>query len=137
MRNNFLGVLKFLQIKEGGLNFWGEPILQNVSIIWSLLLYFNLKSSMHTNSSSFTAFQFILHDSGVLFSAFSNLDKWKRGDLISGWNQICRMSDLFGLFFCISVFKSFYTRILHHSLDFTTFCINQADFFQSPEFSTN
>ena len=30
----------------GGPNLWGEPILQKVIIIWSLLLYFNFKSCM-------------------------------------------------------------------------------------------
>ena len=79
-----------------GPNFWGEPIFQNVRIMWSPLLYFNLKSSMDPNSSSFIAFQCILHDSGVHFSWFSNLYKLKKGDLISGGNQFCRMSELFG-----------------------------------------
>ena len=83
-RSTFLRVLKFLQIKEGGPNFWGEPILQNVWIIWSPLLYFNFKSFMDPNSSSFIRFQCILHDSGVLFSEPWNFYKLKRGDLISG-----------------------------------------------------
>ena len=39
----FLRVFKFLQIKEGGPNFLGEPILQKIWIIWFALLYFNLK----------------------------------------------------------------------------------------------
>ena len=163
LRSTFLRVLKFLQIKVGGANFWGEPILQNVWIIWSPLLYFNLKSSMDPNSvslirfqsilhelgrlsseswnffklkkgepilqnvwiiwspilyfnfkslldpnySSFIRFQCILYDSRVLLSGFSILYKLKRGDLISGWNQFCRMSELFGLPFCISILKVF------------------------------
>ena len=36
--STFLTVLKFLQIKDGGPNLLGEPILQNVWIIWSPLL---------------------------------------------------------------------------------------------------
>ena len=37
----------------------------------------------HPNSSSFIIFQWVLHDSLVLFSVFSNFLKLKRGDLIS------------------------------------------------------
>ena len=65
---------------------WGEPILQNGWIIWSLLLYFNFKNLRDPNSSSSSRFQCILHDSAVLFSVFSNFLKLKRGDLIS-WGE--------------------------------------------------
>ena len=106
-RSTFLRVFKFVQIKEGGPNFWGEPILQNVWIIWSPLLYFNLKSSMDPNSLSFIRFQSILHESGRLFSESWNFYKLKRRDLISGGNQFCRMSELFGPSFCISILKVF------------------------------
>ena len=75
--------MKFLQIKEGGSNIWDEPILQSVWIIWSPLLYFNLKSFSDPSSRSFNRFQSILYDSGVPFSGFSNFYKLKRGDLIS------------------------------------------------------
>ena len=83
-RSTFLRVLKFLQIKDGGPNFWGEPILQNFWIIWCPLLYFNFTSFLDPNSSSFTTFQCILYDSGVLFSQSWNFYKLKMGDLISG-----------------------------------------------------
>ena len=82
-RSTFRRVLKFVQIKEGGANFWGEPILQNVWIIWSPVLYFNLKSSMVPNSSAFIRFQSILHESGRLFSEAWNFYKLKWGDPIS------------------------------------------------------
>ena len=95
-RSTSVRVFKFLQIKEGGPNFWGEPILQNVWIIWSPLLYFNLKSSIDPNSSSFITFQSILHEPGRLFSESSNFYKLKWGYLICGGNQFCRMSELFG-----------------------------------------
>ena len=91
-----LRVFNFLRIKEGGPNYWGEPILQNVWIILSPLLYFNLETSMHRNSSSFIRFQSIVHEWGRLFSESWNFYKLKRGDLISGGNQFCRMSELFG-----------------------------------------
>ena len=77
--SSFLRILKFLHIKEGGPNFWGEPILQNVWIICSNLLYFNFKTFLDPNSSSFIRFQRILHDSGALFSEFWNCYKLKRG----------------------------------------------------------
>ena len=95
-RSTSLRVFKFVEMKEGGSNFWGEPILQNVWIILSPLLYFNLKSSIDPNSSSFIAFQCILHDSGVRFSESWNFQKSKSEDLISGENQFSRMSQLFG-----------------------------------------
>ena len=86
-RSTFRRVLKFVQVKERGANFWGEPILQNVWIIWSALLYFNVKIFLDPISSSFIIFQCILHGSGVLFEESWNLYKLKRGELISGGNQ--------------------------------------------------
>ena len=102
-----LGVVNFLQIKEGGSNFCGEPVLQKVWIIWFRLLYFNFKRFMETTSASFIRLQCILYDSGVLFSKYWNFYKLRRGSLISGGNQFCRMSELFGSLFCISIFKVF------------------------------
>ena len=136
-RRSSLRVFKFLQMKEGGLISGGEPILQNVWIIWSPLLYFNFKSFLDPNSSSFLRFQCILYYSGVLLSGFSNFYKLKRGVVISGGNQFCRVSELFGPPFYISILKVLSTQILHHSLDFSPFCMNQEDFSQSPQISTN
>ena len=136
-RSTFFRVLKFLQIKEGGPSFWWEPILQKVWIIWSPLLHFNFKSSKYPISSSFIRFQCILHDSGVLFSESWNFYKLKRGDLISVGNQFCRMSELFGPPFCISILKVLWTQFLCHSLDFNAFCMIQEYFSQSLEISTN
>ena len=136
-RSTFLRVLKFLQIKEGGPNFWGEPILQNVWIIWSPLLYFNFKSFLDPNSSPFISFQCILYDSGVLLSGFSNFYKLKRGDLISWGNQFCKMSELFGPPFWISILKILSSQILRRSLHIRPFWMNQEGFSQSPEISAN
>ena len=91
----------FYKLKRGDLISGGEPILQNVWIIWSPLLYFNFKSFLDPNSSSFIRFQCILYESGVLLSEFSNLYKLKSGDLISVGNQFFRISGLFGPPFCI------------------------------------
>ena len=136
-RSTFLRVLKFLQIKEGGPNFSGELILLKVWVIWTPLMYLNFKSFADQNSSSFIRFQCILHDWGVLFSESWNFNKLKKRDLISGGNQFCRNSELFGPFFCISILKVLQTQLLRHSLDFNAFCITQEYFSQSLEISTN
>ena len=136
-RSTSCRVLKFLQIKEGGPNFCGEPILQKVWIIGSAFLYFNFKSFMDPNSSPFIRFQCILHDIGVLFSVSWNLFKLKMGDLISGDNQFCSKSKLFGPPFCISILKVLLTQIHHHSIDFNPFCMIEGYFSQSLEMSKN
>ena len=122
-RSTFIRVFQFLQIKQGARNFWGEPILQKVWIIWFPLLHINFKRFVDPISSSFNRFQCFLHNSGVLFSEFWNFYKLKRGDLISGRKQFCRKSELFGLPFPVSVIKIFCAEILRHSLDFNPFCI--------------
>ena len=136
-RSTFLRVLKFIQIKDGVPNFWGEPILQKVWIIWFPLLYLNFKSFVGPNWLSFVRFHSILHDSGVRFSESWNFNKLKRGDLISWGNQFCRKSELFGPPFCISILKVLRTHILRHSLDSNTFCMIQEYVSQSLEISTN
>ena len=199
LRSTSLRVFKFVKIKEGGSNFWGEPILQNVWIIWCPLVYFNFKSFSYPHSASFISFKCILYDSGVLLSGFWSFYKLRRGDLISRgepilqnvwiiwspllyfsfksfldpnslpfigfqmhfvWfrgtsvrvskflqvkegdlisagNQFCRMSELFGHPFCISILKVLWTQLPRHSLDFSPLCMNDEDFSQSPEISTN
>ena len=129
--STFLRVLKFLQMKEGAPNFWGQPILHEVWIIWCPLLYFNFQSFLDPNLSSFVIFQCNLDDSGVLFSESLNFYELKKGELISGWNQFCRKSELFGPPFCISILKVF------SSLDFIAFCMIEEHFSQSLEISTN
>ena len=104
-RSTFLTVLKFLQIKDGGSKMWRERILQNLWTIWSSLVYLYFKNFLDSNSLSFITFQCILHDSGVLFLQSWNFSKLKMRDLISGGNQFCRMSELFGPPFCISILK--------------------------------
>ena len=136
-RSSFVRVLKFLQIKEGGPNSWGETILQRDWIIWSPLLYLNFKSFVEPNSSSFIRFQCIVHDSGVLFTESWNSYKLKRGDLISGGSKFCRKCELFGPPFFISVLKVLRTQIFRHSLDFNALCMMQDYFSQSLEISTS
>ena len=136
-RSTFLRVFKFLHIKHGVPNFWGEGILQNVWIISSPLLCFNFKSFMDPNSSSLIRFQCLAHDSGVLFSESWNFYKLKRGDLISGGNEFCRKSELFGSPFCISILKVLWRQILRPYLDFNGFCMIKENFSESLEFSLN
>ena len=130
-RSTFIRVFKFLHIKEGRPTFCGEPILQKVWIIWSPLLYFNFKSFMDPNSSSVIRFECIPHNSGVFLSESLNFYKLKKGGLISGGNQFCRNSELFGPPFCISILKVLETQIHRHSLDFNAFCMIQKVFSQS------
>ena len=119
--STFLRVLKCLQIKERGPNFWGEPILQKVSIIWSPFLYLNFKNFMGPNWLSFIRFQCILHDSGVLFSESWYVYKSKRVDLTSWGNQFWRKSELFNSPPLYFNFKSF---VDPKSLSFISFqCI--------------
>ena len=136
-RSTFLRVLQFLQVKEGRPNCGGQTILQKVWIIWSPLLYFNLKSFVDTDSLLFIRFKWILHFSGVLFSEVCNFYKLKRGDLTSGRKQFCRKSELFGHLFCISILKVFQTQILAHSLYFNALCMIQEYFSEGLEISWN
>ena len=136
-RSTFLRVLKFLQIKEGGPNFSLEPVLHKVWIISSPLLYFNFKSFMDPNSSSFIRFQCILRESQVLFWESRNFYKLKTGNLISGGTQFCWKSELFGPRFCISILKLLWIQIFRHSLDFNAFCVIWEYFSDCLEISTN
>ena len=135
--STFVKVLKFLQIKVEQPNFLRDRILQNVWIIWSPLLYLNFRSFMEPNSLSFIRVQCIAHDSGVLLSKSWNFYKLKVEVLIFGGNQFCRMCELCGAGFCISILKVFLIEILCHSLDFNAFCVIQEYFSQSVEISSN
>ena len=128
--STFLGVQKLLQIKDGEPNFWGDPILLKVWIIWFPLLYFNFKTFMDPNFSSFIRFQCILRDLGVLLWLSWNFYKLNRGALISGGNQFCRKCQLFGPPFSISILKVLWTKILCHSLDFNAFFMIQEYFLE-------
>ena len=81
--SNFQNLLK---LKRGDIIFWGEPILQNGWILWSPLLYFNVKHLKDPNSSSFIRFKCSIHDSAVLLSVFESFRELKREDLIS-WKE--------------------------------------------------
>ena len=117
----FSGFSNFFKLKMWKLNSCGESILQNSSIIWFPLLYFNFRTFKDPNSLSFITFQCVLHDSAVLFSGFWSFLKLKSGDLISWRNQCCRMPELFGPPSCISNLEVGRTQIVFHSLDFNAF----------------
>ena len=136
-RSTFLRVLKFLEIKEWGPNFWGgEPILQKVWIIWSPLLYFKFKSFVDPNSLSFIRFHCILHDSGVLFSESWNFYKLKRRDLVSGGNQFCRVWIIWSPLLYFN-FKSFTDPNSSSFIRSHAFCMIEEYFSQSFEISTS
>ena len=137
LKSTFPRLLKFPQIKEGGPNFFGEPILLKVWIIWYPLLCFIFKSFVDQNSSSLSRSQFILHDWEVFFPEPFNFYKLKRGDLISGVNQFCTKSALFGFPFCIYILSVLYIQMHCLSLDFNAFSMIQEYFSQSLEISTN
>ena len=62
---------------------------------------------MDPNSLSFIRFQYILHDSGGIFSKSWNFCKLRRRDLISQVTQFCKNSQLFRLPLLHLNFKSF------------------------------
>ena len=136
-RGTFLRVLKFVNIKEGRPNVWREPILQNVWIIWSPILYFNFKSFLGLISSSLIRFQWVLHDCSVLFSESWNFYKFRRGGLVSGEIEFCRKFELFRPLFYISVLKALWTQGLCHLLDSNDFCMIHQYFSQSLQILRN
>ena len=79
----FLRVLKFPESKEWVPNFWGEPIMEKIWVIWWPLLCFIFKSFVELHSASLIRFQCILHEWGALSSESWNFHKVKRCDLIS------------------------------------------------------
>ena len=111
----------FVKLRKGDLISWGEPILQNGWIIWSHLLYFNIRNFRDPNCSSFTRFQCILHNSAVIFSLFWNFLKLKKGNVISWGEPILQSRWIIVPSFCISILEIWRTRILRQSLDFNAF----------------
>ena len=86
-------------------------------------------------SASFISFQFILHESGLLFTESWSFYKLKRGDIISGENQFCRNSEVLRPPYCVSISKFVWTQIHPHALDFNAFLMIQEYFFKSFEIS--
>ena len=127
----------FYKLKRGDRISWEKPILQNGWIICSLILYFNFKSFKDPNSSSFTRFQCMLHDSGVLFADFWNFYKLKTGDLISCGEPILQKGWIISYAILYFNFKSFNTKILRHSLDFNVLCIISENFSPTFKIPTN
>ena len=137
-QEHFLSVLRFLKVKERGPNFWrGTNFGQCLNYLCYTVLDFNFKTFLDPNSSSFITFQCILHDPGVLFSESWNFYISGRVDLISGVNQLCTISELFGSPFCIWILKVLWTQIFCHSLQISHFCMNKEYFSQSAEISLN
>ena len=127
----------FCKLRRGDLIYWGTQFCKNSELFGHPVLYFNFKGSKYLISSSLIRLQCILHDSAILFLESWNYYKLKKVNLISGGNQFCRKSELFGQSSCIWISKVLYTKVHRHSLDFNAFCIIQEEFFQSLEISTN
>ena len=128
----------FNKLKMGDLISWGGgPILQNGWIIRSPLLYFNFTSLKGPTPPSFIRFQCIVLDSAALFTTFEKFFKLNRGDLISGGNQFCRSTELFGSPYCILIWKIWRTQDLLHSLDFNALYLTQQHFSQILKISSN
>ena len=121
----FSSFWKFIKLKRGDVISWGEPIPHNSWIIWSHLLYFNLRSLKNPNLLPFIRFQYILHDSTVLFWGFWKFMKLKRGDPISWGNQFCITTKLFGPPSCIWILEVWRSQILFDSLDLNAFYMMQ------------
>ena len=117
----FLESWNFYKLKTGDLVSRGNQFCRKSELFDPPLLYLNFKSFVDPNSSSFIRSECTLHDGRVLFSESWNFYKLKRGDLSSGGNQFCRMSELFGPLFCISILKDLWTHIFCHSLDLNAF----------------
>ena len=129
-RSTFLRVLKCLQIKEGGPNFWGNQFCRKSELFGPPFRIFILKvlwTENHRHSLDFN----------LIFAESWNFYKLKRGDLISWGNQFWRKCELFGSPFCISTLKVLWTQIHRHSLHFNAFCNIQEYFSQSLEISAN
>ena len=92
-------------MKDGGPNFWIETNLQNVSIIWSPLLYFNLKSSMDPNTSSFIRFR------STFLRVLKFLEIIKRDPNFWGEPILQNVWIILSPYFCISIINVIWTQI--------------------------
>ena len=137
IQNNFVRLLKFYKLKRGDQISGGNQFCRKSQFFGPPFCVSIEKTFKNPNSSSFIRFQYILLDSEELFSDFWNFYELKRRVLISGGNQFCRKSQLFGNPLCISILKVLRTQFLLHSLDFNTFCFIQEHLSQAFEISTN
>ena len=119
-RGTFLILLKFAQIKEGGMaKFFGLP--------FCISFLKGLRTRTLCHSLHFNLF-FMIHE---YFCQIFQISQTKEGmELISlmGTHQFSRTAELFGPPFCISILKILRPRTLRHSLDFNVFCIIQQYF---------
>ena len=135
--STFLKFLKFRQIKERGLNFFGGTNSAERMNYLIHLLYLNFRSLKDSNSLSFIRFQCFLHDSVVLFSAFLNFVKLKRGDLISPGDPILQNGRIIWSPLLYFNFRNFKDPNSLHSLDLNAFYIIHQHFSQVFEISLN
>ena len=132
---SFLDFLNFYKLRR-------EDLISRTNFAESLtylvpLVYFKFKSFADLEVLSFVRFQYILHDSGVLFSESSKFFKLKKGHLISGGKQIWKYSEWFGIPFLISILQVLRTKMLFHSLHFNAFGLIRENLSQTFEISAS
>ena len=135
--NQFCRITELLESREldflgGTKHFWRTPQLFGPPFCVSILKLSRTQILPH--SLDFHGFCMIQM---IFLSGSWNFYKLQMGDLISGGNQFCKKSELFGPPFCISILKVLRTQILRHSLDFSPLCMIREYFSQSLEISTN
>ena len=131
----FSQLFKFPQIKEGGPNFVGEPILRN-NWIWSPRLHFKFKNLKNPN---LVIYYILMHSTGFgsTFLSFIKFPQIKKGELISWGETILQNGWIIWSPFCISISKTWRTQILYHSLDINSFYNIQQYFSQFLKISSN
>ena len=128
--STFVSFLKFSQIKEGDLVFWGNHFCRPAELLgppFCISIWEIWGTQILGHSVDFNAFYLIQQYFG---SVFLNFLKLKRGDLISWGNQFCRTAESFGPPFCILIWEIWGTQILRHSVDFNAFYMIQQYFCQ-------
>ena len=106
--STFFNFFKLPQVKEGRPNFLvGTNSAERLNyLVPPPILYFYSRNLKHPNSWSFIRYQWVLHDSPVLFTIFSNCFKLKRGDLISWWEPILQKGWIIWSYLLYSNFRN-------------------------------
>ena len=126
MRKTFLRVLKFLQIKEGGPNFWGNQFCRKSELFGPLFCISILKVLWTQIDHLLLNFNALCMIQEYFYQSLEICTNQRGGrDLISEGNQFCRKFELFGPPFCISILKVLWTEFLRHLIDINSFCMIQ------------
>ena len=110
----------FYKLKSGDLISWGNQFCRKsewFGTTFCISISKALWTQIHSHSLGFNAFCIIQQ---YFFQSWS-FYKLKSVDLISGWNQFSRKSELFGPPFCILILIVLWSQIQCHWLDFNAF----------------